>query len=378
MSQDINQPNGGTPSVIAEATTDGDNDRLGLLAAIVEAWLSWLGLGDTKTTRKANRYQAKDRIKANKLSAVARYMSIKISKVTAFDVEMAGLRSFVMKTLEGRQVIIKVRDAAFTTALNESPALRRACGAYIAVSQWFGMAEAERNILARTMQLTTGQAVSMLEEGFKAANAQAFASLGLEEGMPIRHIIVQNEDMMKARPRVLVKNKIDTLDSLVLSASNAQEWFNHVVFNSAVSCAKFEGGCGTGSQGVEKAADGCIYCGRDARLLRKQQPTGHLVEMSKNGGPRVFAGYSTHLVSIRMNRAAQTQFERMSRGQITAHEVIEYLMKNRDGFKVRESAGSTRFVPAVLRPVWMEVMGTTEGVTDLFGLAIERVAPMSE
>jgi hypothetical protein len=389
------------------AMTEGENETLGrLMATMLEAFLKWLvgaGMASTKdmqATRRVNRYALKDTVKHADLRAVAAFVGVDTRKVTTVDMLKANLHRFRV-VMQGAGVTMdSAADLLVGRALSESAGFRRAVAGYVALSRWTATAAAEKESMRRLLNLRTGMAIEDVPEGMTVASEEAALSLGLEVGDLVRHVLIEQASALRdgfvALRSKLSRDGVSFVDAsahtlrgqtledysearnLAVNATNLGEWVKHSVFTVTRYCSpcKRAGRYATPTvQQVKKAGNACPTCGVAARFLGRNDNTGHLpmvTNTTANGGVRVTGGHRLHFTSVVFSKRAFNLLADCAAGDRPADEVIKALLAMPKVGTVRTQVdGRTMKVAARLVPVWFEV--NTNGMTDAFGLAVERV-----
>lgn len=397
----------GVPSVVAMAMTEGENETLGrLMATMLEAFLKWLvkaGMASTKdmqATRRVNRYALKDTVKHADLRAVAAFVGVDTRKVTTTDMLKANLHRFRVVMAGAGVTMDAAADLLVGRALSESAGFRRAVAAYVALSRWTALQATEKESMRRLLNLRTGMAIEDVPGGMTVASEKAALSLGLEVGDLVRHVLVEQASALRdgfvALRAKLSRDAVSFVDAsahtlrgqtledytearnLAVNAHNLGGWFKTSCFTVSRYCSacKKAGRPATPTvQQVKKAGNACPRCGVSARFLGRNDNTVHLpmvTNMLKDGGIKVTGGHRLHFTSVILDKPVFTLLADVADGMRPADEVMKHLLTlPRIGRARRQVDGRTVKTPVRFVPVWWEV--NTNGMTDAFGLAVEKV-----
>jgi len=391
------QNQGGNPFT-GNGEGDTEQVRAGLYAALVEAilrFLSTIGQVDTKATRRANGYAAKDALKMGDLVRMVRFVGINARKVTQTDLLKTGLLSVRGLIMDGKPFVLNTMDGLMSTALSTNQSVRRAAAAWLAFHQWEAADLASR----QAMVAKSGQEAIEVPEGHLTASPEAIAAFGLKEGSFMRHVVIESAAMLResfailrdklkggvafvnaASVRTLNENGNTThLDAdsdahLMLNLDTVMDWFASRVFATARYCSACKKAgmkaFNFGNQQV-KTAGGCPQCGTPARLLGRNSNTAHLPFITTaEAGLKVVGGWRVEMKSFIMPKFAFNALEKAMLGLMPVEDAFAALMACRVKIRTQQH-GTTVKVTAALVPVCYEIVNGTGGHTLAFGLALE-------
>lgn len=382
---------------------DAEQVRAGLYAAFVEAFLrflmSTLGKGqvDTKASRKANHYAAKDALKMGDLVSVVRFVGINARKVTGLDLLKAGVVQVRGLIVNGKPMTVGVTERLMADALNASQAVRRAAAAIVAFDQWQAADLAAR----REMVARSGQELIEVPEGHTAATAEALAAFGLAEGSFVRHVVIEAAAMLRSS-FVALKAKLEASGASVINAANIRTlnengtathldadedahlmlnihtvmaWFASRVFPTqryCSTCKKAGMKAVFGNQQV-KTAGGCPQCGEAAAQLGRNSNTGHLpIITTAQAGLKVVGGWRVHMASFIMGKPAFNALTKALEGRMPVADAFAVFVNAPVDVRYQHE-GRTVKGKARLVPVCFEMQGNTGGFELTYGLALEMM-----
>lgn len=382
---------------------DTEKVRAGLYAALVEALLRFLsatvGGVDTKGTRKANHYAAKDALKMGDLVSIVRFVGINARKVTGLDLLKAGVVQVRGLIVNGQAMTLGVTERLMTQALETNQAVRRAAAAFVAFDQWCAADLAAR----QEMVARSGQEVIEVPEGHTPATQAALAAFGLKEGSFVRHVVIEAAAMLRASfvairakleesgASIIGHSNIRTLNEngtathldadedahLMLNIGTVMAWFASRVFPTARYCSvckKAGLNPNHGNQQVKAAGNQCPNgCGTPARELGRNSNTGHLpIITTAQAGLKVVGGWRVHMCSFIMSKPAFRALEKALQGRMPVEEAFAVFVAAPVDVRYQDGGG-THKGKARLVPVCFEMQGETGGFELSYGLALEMM-----
>lgn len=395
-------PNEGSNPFTGNGEGDNEQVRAGLYAALVEAvlrFLSTIGQVDTKATRRANHYTAKDALKMGDLVSMARFVGINARKVTQTDLLKTGLLSVRGLIMNGKPFVLNTMDGLMLTALNTNQSVRRAAAAWLAFHQW----EAADLTARQAMVAKSGQEAIEVPEGHLTASPEAMRAFGLKEGSFVRHVVIESAAMLRESFAIL-RNKLkdgvalvnaanirtlnengtahhldaDSDAHLMLNLDTVMKWFNERVFATARYCSKCKKAGLNPNHGNQqvRAAGGCPQCGTPARDLGRNSNTAHLPFITTaEAGLSVVGGWRVEMKSFIMPKPTFNALLTATQGRMPVEDAFAVLMASRVDIrfqhKNKDGTTKTQKTKAALVPVCYEIVNGTGGHTLAFGLAIE-------